>query len=89
MRSLLAAVLLAVPVLADEGMWTFDNPPVDLLRKNYNFTPTREWLDHLRLASARLNDGGSGSFAFFTGSPGAFGPRQFALYQRVRDRKLY
>jgi hypothetical protein len=62
MTRLLAVVLLALPVFADEGMWTFDNPPVDRMRKNYNFTPTREWLDHVRLASARLNDGGSGSF---------------------------
>jgi hypothetical protein len=48
--------------LADEGMWTFDNPPSNQLKERYGFTPTREWLDHLRLASARFNDGGSGSF---------------------------
>src|SRR5947209_1909614 len=43
-------------------MWTFDNPPVTLLREKYKFTPTREWLDHVRLSSVRLSDGGSGSF---------------------------
>jgi hypothetical protein len=48
--------------LADEGMWTFDNPPSKQLKERYGFTPTRQWLDHLRLASARFNDGGSGSF---------------------------
>jgi hypothetical protein len=48
--------------LADEGMWTFDNPPSKQLQERYGFTPTRQWLDHLRLASARFNDGGSGSF---------------------------
>ena len=47
---------------ADEGMWTFDNPPIAQLRDKYGFTPSREWLDHLRLASVRFNDGGSGSF---------------------------
>src|SRR3984885_11921632 len=47
---------------ADEGMWTFDNPPTKLIQQKYNFTLTREWLDHVRLSSARLNDGGSGSF---------------------------
>jgi hypothetical protein len=47
---------------ADEGMWTFDNPPVKQLRDHYGFTPTQDWLDHLRLASVRFNDGGSGSF---------------------------
>jgi hypothetical protein len=43
-------------------MWTFDNPPLKQLREKYGFVPTQEWLDHVRLASARLNDGGSGSF---------------------------
>ena len=64
-----AVVLLAVFVLAavyesraEEGMWTFDNPPIKLLKEKYGFTPTQAWLDHLRLSSVRLNDGGSGSF---------------------------
>jgi hypothetical protein len=48
--------------LADEGMWTFDNPPLKRLKERYGFEPTREWLDHVRLASVRFNDGGSGSF---------------------------
>jgi hypothetical protein len=47
---------------ADEGMWTFDNPPLKRLQEKYGFTPTREWLDHVRLSSVRFNDGGSGSF---------------------------
>jgi hypothetical protein len=47
---------------ADEGMWTFDNPPSKLLQEKYNFALTKEWLDHVRLSSVRLNDGGSGSF---------------------------
>jgi len=47
---------------AEEGMWTFDNPPLKVLAEKYNFHPTQEWLDHLRLSSVRLNDGGSGSF---------------------------
>src|SRR5579859_2960019 len=59
----LSAALLG-PALgrAEEGMWTFDNPPIKQLGEKYHFTPTREWLDHVRLSSVRLNDGGSGSF---------------------------
>jgi len=53
---------LVMPMCAEEGMWTFDNPPLKQLAEEYNFHPTQEWLDHLRLSSVRLNDGGSGSF---------------------------
>ncbi|WP_306591533.1 S46 family peptidase [Geothrix sp. 21YS21S-4] len=56
------ALLLALPALrADEGMWTFDNLPLAQLKAAHGFEPTREWLDHLRLASLRF-PGGSGSF---------------------------
>ena len=47
---------------ADEGMWLFNNPPKELLRKKYGFEPTKEWLDHVQKASVRFNTGGSGSF---------------------------
>lgn len=47
---------------ADEGMWTFDNPPLRQLLERYGFQPSQEWLDHIRLASLRFMDGGSGSF---------------------------
>jgi hypothetical protein len=58
-----ALLMAAAPAIhAEEGMWTFDNPPLKLLAAKYNFHPTQAWLDHLRLASVRLNDGGSGSF---------------------------
>src|SRR2546426_10269320 len=59
---LFLAASLAVTAAADEGMWTFDNPPVKQLKDKYNFTPTEQWLDHIRLSSVRFNDGGSGSF---------------------------
>jgi hypothetical protein len=47
---------------ADEGMWTFDNPPAGLIQQRYHFALTKEWLDRVRLSCVRLNDGGSGSF---------------------------
>ena len=61
---LLAAMFLAVTIfaVADEGMWTFNNLPIKLIQQKYGFTPTQQWLDHVRLSSVRLNDGGSGSF---------------------------
>ncbi len=48
-------------------MWTFDNPPSRLVQDKYNFAITPQWLDHVRLSSVRLNDGGSGSFVSPTG----------------------
>ena len=58
----LAAILASAPSLrADEGMWTFDNLPVQKLKADYNFTPDQAWLDHVRLSSLRF-PGGSGSF---------------------------
>ncbi len=59
---LLLAVSARLASSADEGMWTFDNPPLKQLKEKYGFVPTQEWLDHLRLSSVRFMDGGSGSF---------------------------
>jgi hypothetical protein len=65
-RLLLFAVLFvglvstSVP-RADEGMWTFDNPPRKIWKERYNFDPPDAWLDHMRLATVRLG-GGTGSF---------------------------
>ncbi|MFZ4621575.1 MAG: S46 family peptidase [Bacteroidota bacterium] len=53
--------------IADEGMWTFDNPPKKQLKDKYGFDITQEWLDHVRLSSVRFNDGGSGSFVSANG----------------------
>jgi hypothetical protein len=54
--------LLCLPAVGDEGMWTFDNPPKKQIQEKYGFVLNQQWLDHVRLASVRFNDGGSGSF---------------------------
>jgi len=47
---------------ADEGMWTLNGFPTDKVQKAYGFSATQAWLDHVRLSSARLAGGCSGSF---------------------------
>ena len=58
---LLSINLLVSFVLADEGMWTFDNPPLRQWKERYNFEPSKEWLDKVRLASPKVN-GASAAF---------------------------
>src|SRR6202167_4989945 len=61
LASCFGVLSISVVLRADEGMWTFDNPPIKQLAEKYHFTPTQQWLDHVRLSCVRLNDGGSGS----------------------------
>jgi Peptidase S46 len=54
-RALLITLALAAgPALADEGMWTFDNFPADAIKKASGVDITAAWLDHVRMATARL-----------------------------------
>ena len=46
----------------DEGMYLFNDLPVDLLKARHGFDADEAWADHLRLSSVRFNSGGSGSF---------------------------
>jgi hypothetical protein len=63
MFGLILILALATPMaFADEGMWLYNAFPSDRVQKQYGFSPTQEWLDHLRLSSVRFNNGGSGSF---------------------------
>jgi hypothetical protein len=70
LRRLLSVLLVALfglqalnfTALADEGMWTFNNVPRAEIKKKYGFEVTDEWLNKVRLASVRFNNGGSGSF---------------------------
>lgn len=61
LTALLFVSLLTPLALADEGMWTFDNPPLKQWKERYNFEPSKEWLDKVRLASPKL-PGASGAF---------------------------
>jgi hypothetical protein len=48
-------------VFADEGMWTFDNPPLKQWKEKYDFIPPAGMLDKIRLASPKVG-GASGAF---------------------------
>ena len=66
-RQFLAALsfwltLAAVPAVADEGMWLFNDLPTELLQEKYDFTPTEDWTRRVMLSSVRFNSGGSASF---------------------------
>ena len=61
--STLAIVLLAsgTGVLADEGMWLPNRPPMKILREKHSFQPSPQWLEHLQKSCVRFSTGGSGS----------------------------
>lgn len=60
---ILAICFISTPVYrADEGMWTFDNPPLKQWKEKHNFEPSAAWLEHIRLSSVRIGNIGSGSF---------------------------
>jgi len=61
------SISFGASVLADEGMWLFSALPLKQLKENYQFEPTRQWLEHLQKASVRFNSGGSGSFVSANG----------------------
>jgi hypothetical protein len=43
-------------------MWTFEYPPVEYFKEEYNFAPSKEWLDHVRLSALRFSTYCSASF---------------------------
>jgi hypothetical protein len=66
-RALLALLALSVSVgaslaNADEGLWTFERVPRDLIAARRSVTLDDAWLNHLQLASVRLTAGCSAVF---------------------------
>lgn len=59
---ILVSIFLFSTVLisADDGMWTFDNPPLKQWKERYNFEPSTEWLEKVRLASPKVNGASAG-----------------------------
>ncbi len=55
----LCLLALSLPAFADEGMWLFNAFPKDKIQAKYGFEPSQEWLDHVRLSSARAPNGSS------------------------------
>jgi hypothetical protein len=64
--SLIPVVMGTPKGFADEGMWTFDNPPLHQVKEHYGFALSPEWLDHARLSTVRFN-GGTGAFVSSNG----------------------
>ena len=52
----------ATAARADEGMWTYDAFPAGKVAATYGFTPSKAFLDHVRMSSARIAGGCSASF---------------------------
>ncbi len=68
MKRVIAAIILLIVwsatlpfAIADDGMWTFDNPPLKQWKERYSFEPSKEWLEKVRLASPKI---GTASGAF-------------------------
>ena len=63
-RLLMAGLVLALGggVLADEGMWTFDNIPRDAIARKYKVTLTDQWVRQVQQSIVRLESGCTGSF---------------------------
>ncbi|QRK06402.1 S46 family peptidase [Archangium violaceum] len=59
---LVASLIGAAPALADEGMWTYNNFPSSKVKEKYGFEPSQQWLDKVRLSSAKFGYGCSSSF---------------------------
>src|SRR5512143_2999681 len=58
-RWIVAAVLCALPLAADEGMWLYEQFPKAQVREKYGVEVSDDFLNHLRLSSVKLSASGS------------------------------
>lgn len=68
-RLALLAAATALPLLAtaDEGMWTFDNPPQAVLKDQYGVELSSDWLKRVGTGTARLEGGCTAVFVSGSG----------------------
>lgn len=52
---------------SDEGMWLFNDLPIETLKSKHGFEPSDTWTEHIMKASVRFNVGGSASFISSSG----------------------
>lgn len=75
-------VLFAAPAaFADEGMWLFEDLPAELLERKHGFKPTREWVDHVRLASVKVG----GCSASFVSPDGLVMTNHHCVHRQVQE----
>lgn len=58
----LYASSLFFSLMAEEGMWCFDQAPIEKIEEQYGVRIDEDWLNQVRKASLRISSGGSGSF---------------------------
>jgi V8-like Glu-specific endopeptidase len=56
------ALMMSQAVVADEGMWTVDNFPVEKVRAAYGVEISNDWLNKVTSATVRIEGGCTGSF---------------------------
>ncbi len=62
MNKILLFTLAATALSAEEGMWPFNNIPVETIRQQYGVTLQPSWVDHVQKSCLRVSLGGSASF---------------------------
>lgn len=57
-----ALLALALPAVADEGMWTFGHFPRAAVKQKYGVDVSQSWLDRIQRSITRIEGGCTGSF---------------------------